>query len=94
MRKAIWAFIICIIAFGIATFFAIIYQCAPIAFFWNQRIPGGKCLDSFAGAFFNAGFNITTDFLILLFPILIMKDTLMPKMQKYIVIGILSLGGA
>jgi len=94
LRKAIWAFIIFVVAYGIETLFAGVFQCTPIAFFWNPTIPGGKCVERFTLYFANAGINIATDMIILLLPIFILKDLIMPRMQKYILIGIISLGGA
>ena len=80
--------------YWVETLFAGIFQCTPVAFFWDESIAGGKCIDKFALYFAHAGVNIITDFMILLFPILILKDLIMPRTQKIILIGIIALGGA
>ena len=85
--------IIFVIAYGIETLLAGFFQCHPVAFFWNPMIPGGKCVNKFALYFANAWINIGNDFLILSFPILILKDLQMQRRQKFILIAIISLGG-
>jgi hypothetical protein len=79
--------------YGIETFLTGVFQCTPVAYFWDLTIPGGKCVDRWALYFANGGINIVTDFLILLLPVFILKDLQVPKLQKMFLMAIIALGG-
>lgn len=94
VRKAIYATMALVIAYGVETFFSGTFTCTPVAYFWDVTIPGGHCVNKWALYFANGGINIATDFIILLLPVFILKDLQMPKYQKITLIAILAIGGA
>lgn len=55
------AFIVCALYFIIDAFVAI-FECAPVAFYWNQNIPGGHCIDQNAFYRWNGVANLLIDF--------------------------------
>jgi hypothetical protein len=79
--------------YSVANFFLGLFTCWPIAFFWDQSLPGGKCVNESALWFSNAGINITTDLVILVLPLFILKGLMLPMRTKIVVTLILSLGG-
>jgi hypothetical protein len=81
-----------VIAYGIETFFTGVLTCTLVWYFWDTTIPDGKCVDKWALYFVNAGINIATDFAILVLPVFILKDLLMPTRQKATLMVILVLG--
>jgi hypothetical protein len=81
------------LAYGVEILFTGIFTCMPIAYFWDSTIPGGTCVDRTKLYFANAAINIFTDFTLLFLPVLILKDLMMPKYQKWIVRVILAFGG-
>lgn len=92
-RKAVYVVIAIVSAYCLETFFTGLFTCTPVAFFWDSTIPNGNCLEKWPLYFANAAINIATDFMILLLPIFILKDLMMPKMQKYFLMAIIALGG-
>ena len=92
VRNACYAVMALVIAYGVQTFFSGLFTCTPVAAFWDQTIPG-KCVDRWALFFANGGINIFIDFTILLLPVFLLRSLMIPKRQKYILMGILALGG-
>lgn len=89
-----YAVIALVVAYGVETFFSGIFTCYPVAYIWDITIPGGKCVDKWGLYFANGGINIVTDFMILILPVFILKDLIMPKFQKMFLMAIIALGGA
>jgi len=81
------------IMLAIATLFADIFQCTPVALAYDKTIKGGHCIRQ--GPFFYAtsATNIFTDVLVVFLPFGILWDLKMPRKQKVAVGCILSLAG-
>ena len=58
-----------IVANWIAFVFAATFQCTPVAYQWDKKIPGGRCFD--ISAFYKSSSvpNIATDLVVLILPI-------------------------
>jgi hypothetical protein len=82
-----------VVAYGIETFFSGIFTCTPVAFFWNSKIKGGKCINKTSIYYANAAINIVTDFALLLLPATILKHLRLPRFQKLVVMLMLAFGG-
>lgn len=65
----------------IAFTLAVIFQCAPISFYWNKEIKG-QCVNSNHLAFAGAGFSIFEDFFVMLLPIWVLKDLQMSLKKR------------
>lgn len=79
-------FIICLNTFNIlhmfGVFFALTFQCSPVAFAWDKTIRGGQCVEQRVLFTSNAVINIIVDFLILGLPLWIFVDLKIPKRAK------------
>ncbi|KAI5781503.1 hypothetical protein EDC01DRAFT_730234 [Geopyxis carbonaria] len=83
------AFVIC---HGIALFITNIFQCTPVAFFWNPTIPGGSCIDLRAFYFSAAALSIAADFWILLLPQPVLFSLQLPMKKRLMLMGMFGLG--
>jgi hypothetical protein len=63
VRRLLWTTIVFVIAFGIAFFFAAIFQCIPISYNWTnwRGQGGGHCVNISVIAWANAGVSIALD---------------------------------
>lgn len=91
------------VLFGIAWFFTLLFQCNPIAFFWNQvynvfygqMLYEGNCRSNAveAGmAYTQAILSAGSDFVLGLLPIWIVWNVAMAKKLKISVAGLLGIG--
>lgn len=92
-NRICYALLAIMAAYGFETLFAGIFTCTPIAFFWNSKIPGGTCIDKTMVYYANAGISIVTDVALLFIPIIFLRHLTMRKLQKVVVIVIVSFGG-
>lgn len=76
----------------IAIFITVIFQCTPIAYFWDRTIEGGTCINT--GAFYiaTAGLTILTDILVLILPFWIFLGLKMPSNIKIALLVVFGLG--
>lgn len=71
-----------------------IFQCRPIAFFWDRAIPGGQCSVQGVPFFISTSIiNILSDFLILVLPLPALVKLQIGKSKKIGLIGLFLLGG-
>jgi hypothetical protein len=71
-----------VLGYSIATIFALIFPCKPIAKAWDVTITDGSCINRGAIYIFQAVTNIVTDVLLLLLPIPMVWRLHMPMQQK------------
>ncbi|KAF2708377.1 hypothetical protein K504DRAFT_381978, partial [Pleomassaria siparia CBS 279.74] len=79
--------------YGVWTLVGNLLICAPIDFFWNKAIPGGKCLNEFTIWITNGGVNIGQDIVILILPISVLRSLNLQKGQKRALMVMFALGG-
>ncbi|TGJ84616.1 hypothetical protein E0Z10_g4153 [Xylaria hypoxylon] len=100
-RFAIWATFkrLCIatnvllVTFYIACIAATLGQCAPLEKAWDvTRMLPGKCINTTAFFYFTSGFNIITDFWILLLPIPTLRSLKISRHSRYVLYGIFGIG--
>lgn len=92
VRIVCWCFLWFAVLYCIETFFAGVFQCIPVAKFWNQGLPG-KCVDTAALYYANAGVNIAQDLSLVVLPFFILRKLIMPRGEKLMLIFVLGLGG-
>jgi len=92
-RRICFALFAIMIAYGVEGAFSGIFTCTPIAFFWNSKIKGGKCVDKTTLYYANAGISIVTDLALLFMPVVFLWNVTMPKLQKALVMLIVAFGG-
>ncbi|OBT68834.1 hypothetical protein VE03_02214 [Pseudogymnoascus sp. 23342-1-I1] len=88
-----WACMAVVIAWSVGSTFATIFQCIPVAAFWDKSIKNPKCTDTDIFWVAYASINIITDFLILLLPLWEIRKLQLPLAQKISLMGIFTLGG-
>ncbi|KAF2219703.1 hypothetical protein BDZ85DRAFT_183704, partial [Elsinoe ampelina] len=93
IRLAIWIMAVLTAIYGFWSIFGNIFICTPIPYFWNRGIPGGKCINTTAFWFANAGMNILTDILVFVLPMPALKKLQLPKKQKVGLMLVFALGG-
>ncbi|KAK8011000.1 hypothetical protein PG990_009965 [Apiospora arundinis] len=94
MRNLIYGVCGVIIAYTIAFFFATLFQCQPIRFFWKQldsNFPG-KCNDIHLQAWIAAGINIVLDIVVIVLPIKSLWNLQASLPKKITAISMFSLG--
>jgi hypothetical protein len=77
----------CVLVFvtinSLIIFFITIFICTPVSFFWNRDIKG-KCMDLQALAYASSASAIVQDFILLILPLVFIRNV---KMKKYRKIG-------
>ena len=81
-RLAIYAVMAVVVGYSIALILVLIFQCNPIARAWDVAIVIGTCVNRPAVYVATASVNIGTDFAILLLPIPIVLNLILPWPQK------------
>lgn len=79
--------------YGTWTVLGSIFECWPVAFFWDPTIKGGHCMNQYVVWFTNAGMNILTDFIIVILPIRSIRSLNLPKRQRRLLILVFGLAG-
>ncbi len=67
--------------------------CKPIAYMWDQTIPGGHCVSSPASVIVPGAFNVVIDAATVGLPIYEVMKLKLSKEKKCSIIGIFSIGG-
>lgn len=68
-----------------------IFMCTPIEGFWDNTVKA-KCIPNFPQFYINAAGNIVTDLAVFIMPLPALWKLVLPKAQKYFLVGIFSLG--
>lgn len=76
----------------VGVFFALVFQCTPIAFNWDHTIKGGHCIDQRLLFVSTSAFNILTDIIVLGLPLYILADLKIRRRTKIGLIFIFLLG--
>ncbi|KAL8687779.1 MAG: hypothetical protein Q9218_006148, partial [Villophora microphyllina] len=66
-RRASSVIIALTVAWAIAVFLVPLFQCRPLAKYWNRQLPG-YCINGLTYIVANQGVNIALDFMILILP--------------------------
>ncbi|KAL5313541.1 hypothetical protein ACEPPN_017961 [Leptodophora sp. 'Broadleaf-Isolate-01'] len=91
-RIAVYTTIVFIVLGSASISFSTIFQCRPIAYFWDKDLHG-KCLDVNALAYANSGLSIVQDFLIIGLPIRVVWNMNLDRKKKWSVAFMFALGG-
>lgn len=82
-----------VLALAVSVFFADLFQCTPISFFWNKSILDGTCIDVVTFYFATAGISTFTDLWILIMPMPMVWGLHLPLRQRIIIMVLFALGG-
>lgn len=86
-----WILIAITLLHGVAFFFAILFQCTPVAMLWNPHIQG-NCIQLETIIFPGAIFSIVEDLAILLLPIPCLSKLSVGRGKKISLICMFSVG--
>ena len=79
-------------AFFVSTVLAVCLICRPLAFSWNQQIPGGTCGDQKSLDVYIGVFNLLLDVTVVLLPMPVLWGLQMASSKKVILSGMFGLG--
>jgi hypothetical protein len=94
-RRLIFATMIFVGCYTIATILVNFFACRPIAAAWNPKLlelPGAYCVNRFEFYFAQAGLNIGSDVWIVILPMKTIWSLQMPLNQRLLVTGIFASG--
>lgn len=92
-RVFCWTLLGFVAIYSTWTFFGSIFECMPVAYFWDKTIKGGHCMNQYAVWFTNAAVNIVTDFAIIILPMPVLRSLDLPLKQKRALMLVFALGG-
>ncbi|KAI7241592.1 hypothetical protein KC343_g1944 [Hortaea werneckii] len=98
MKKYVWAlwFMAGLVTLAnLVSLFYIIFQCSPVAFFWDRTIPGGRCNEPKILAdiyYMDTAVNIIVDWFCALLPVPLLWSIQMNRNTKISVAFLLGLG--
>lgn len=88
--------IIAVLCTGYAIFIVLrMVRCIPIQAQWTPKLPGAKCL--FNGTWFifaSQAWNMVMDFVILLMPLVVLRHSLAPILQRVLIGVVLAFGAS
>lgn len=90
-RRSCLVVTVIVVAFTIASVMTSIFQCSPVQFAFDKS-GEGTCIDLGKFWFANAGYNISTDVIIVVMPLLVIKTLQLPKRTKLALCGVFALG--
>jgi hypothetical protein len=91
VQRVTWVLIYITLAHGVAFFFAILFQCKPVALLWNHALDG-KCIPLRDIIFPGAIFSMLEDVAILVLPIPCLASLNVGKGKRISLIFIFSVG--
>jgi len=94
-----WFMLVCytwigiISAFTVGTVFSSIFQCTPVQYTFNKKIPsGGHCINLTAFWCANAAFNILSDLVVIGLPILVIRKLQLPTKKRVLLCCVFAVG--
>lgn len=81
-----------VILYFIANLLAAIFECKPVAAYWDHTIPGAKCVDTVAFYRWNGVANLLIDFMILTLTVPMIWRLSLKLKQKITLTGLFLLG--
>ncbi|KAH8707091.1 hypothetical protein GQ44DRAFT_817984 [Phaeosphaeriaceae sp. PMI808] len=82
-----------VLLYSLVTSFQWVYACQPLKKYWDLTSTSGSCIDRLKIAVFGGVMNTITDTVILILPVLFLRDLKLPKKQKIGVMIVLMTGG-
>lgn len=98
LRYSVYFGLAFILGWGIAYFWALLFQCTPMAYFWDRSIAGGHCIDhgkvnNNSLSVSNAATNIFTDVICIIAPLHVLWNLKLSRVKKTLLVVVFFLGG-
>ena len=81
-----------VLAYFVADALVAVFECSPIAYYWDKAIKGGSCIDQDAFYRWNGVANLLIDFSILVLPMMMVWRLNLDTRSKIILSGVFLLG--
>lgn len=81
-RITAYIFLVFLVANSLAMFGIAMFTCTPVDSFWNRDIKTGKCINLQAGAYFISGSSLLQDIILLVLPIMFIRNLQMKRYRK------------
>ncbi|KAK7544197.1 uncharacterized protein J3D65DRAFT_8650 [Phyllosticta citribraziliensis] len=91
-RLLTWLTMAFVIVYTLQAILVGVFVCIPVEAFWNRSIQG-QCINPLISNYVNAGFNISTDLVIILIPIPALNKLQVSKSQYIALLVAFSIGG-
>ena len=88
----IWVTMAFTIALFIAVLLADLFQCTPVAYFWDHSIPGGHCFNQAAFYFAAAGCSVLGDVWILVLPMPVFWGLQISLKRRLVLMSLFAVG--
>lgn len=69
-----------------------IFECTPVAYLWDRKIPGGHCWNYYPYALTMSIANILLDLTIFILPLPLIWSMHLPRGQKLMLAGVFTVG--
>ena len=89
---AVWVMATVTACWYFTSTFVIIFQCFPVHYMWDRKIPGGQCIPQEALWIGSSVTSLLTDVAILCLPMPMIWNLRIPKKQKVALAGVFLLG--
>lgn len=86
-----WILILSVSLYGVSVPVTSIFQCSPITAFWDKSIEHATCLDITTFVWTIGSLNLILDVAIVTLPVYVLKDLRVPRMQKWVIIGMFAI---
>ncbi|KAH8722794.1 hypothetical protein GQ44DRAFT_711273 [Phaeosphaeriaceae sp. PMI808] len=93
LKVIIYITIAIVAIYSLATSFQWVYACQPLKKYWDLTITSGSCINWLKIGVFSSVMNTITDTIILILPVIILRNLRLPKRQKIGIIIVLMTGG-
>lgn len=81
-----------VLAYFVADTLVAVFECSPIAYYWDKAIKGGSCIDQDAFYRWNGVANLLIDFSILVLPMMMVWRLNLDTRSKITLSGVFLLG--
>ncbi|KAF2179953.1 hypothetical protein K469DRAFT_673473 [Zopfia rhizophila CBS 207.26] len=93
LRATVYTTIVVVVIYSLLLSFQWVYRCRPLEKHWDLAVTRGSCVDWLKINIFSGVMNTITDAIILVLPILILRNIRIPIRQKIGVMVVLMTGG-
>ncbi|KAI9681278.1 MAG: hypothetical protein M1817_002561 [Caeruleum heppii] len=91
-RRLLWYVGLFMVLWCISAFFAAVFECSPVSFFWDKTVEGGTCFNIYAFYVAEGALTVFTDLVIITLPLPMVWRLQISTQQKLAVSGLFVLG--
>src|SRR5688572_24691937 len=92
LRSLYLAAFVLVVCWSLSQILLAAFACVPVSAFWDSSVDGARCLPPLPLLYANAAGNIATEVAVLALPLPVLGALNLPRSQRFMLIGIFSLG--